>query len=324
MIKTRYDMRELTPRYQYVLDAIQSDPTRTLRSIADDLSVSREWVRVISENLRKDGYLDAPAVQLRKNALAEQEEAQRAIKKQRRLTWRRMMFISLRQRLRHMARIRSTGIDNEYHMPGINTICQFAGCTQSVRARGFCAAHYGRLRETGALWVRRRGKGTCTHEGCVRSVYARNLCTTHYNVFRRKNHEKSILPSHNSSGYRGVSWDATAKRWSVYIRNPEGKQEFLGAFDDKETAGRAYDTAARKYKGDTAKLNFPDEFIEVGKPEPRPRGGVGPNGGAYWDTRKQRYVVRITRGGKTLYRGSFLDIDTALAARAQALKELPK
>jgi EREBP-like factor len=58
--------------------------------------------------------------------------------------------------------------------------------------------------------------------------------------------------------YRGVhetSWGGT---WFVTLK-VQGKPTYLGTFRDIESAARAYDTAALKYHGDKAKLNFPQE-----------------------------------------------------------------
>jgi len=55
--------------------------------------------------------------------------------------------------------------------------------------------------------------------------------------------------------YRGVietSWGGT---WFAQIKT-KGVRKYLGAFRDAESAARAYDTAALRYHGDKAKLNF--------------------------------------------------------------------
>lgn len=65
------------------------------------------------------------------------------------------------------------------------------------------------------------------------------------------------LQANNRSGYRGVSWSKKEKKWVTYIK-VDNKRQFVGQFDEKENAARAYDEAARKYHGEFARTNFSD------------------------------------------------------------------
>lgn len=58
----------------------------------------------------------------------------------------------------------------------------------------------------------------------------------------------------NTSGYIGVSWYKWRKKWRAYIY-VNGKQKFLGYFEDIKDAARAYNKAALKYHGEFAVLN---------------------------------------------------------------------
>lgn len=56
------------------------------------------------------------------------------------------------------------------------------------------------------------------------------------------------LPSHNTSGRKGVCWDKSRNKWIVHIK-VNGVQKYLGRFADREEAARAYDRAAVAHFG---------------------------------------------------------------------------
>lgn len=62
------------------------------------------------------------------------------------------------------------------------------------------------------------------------------------------------LYANNTSGYQGVSWDKSCKRWKAII-TVEGKLKNLGKFKCKHEAARAYNSAARHYHGEGCFLN---------------------------------------------------------------------
>lgn len=61
-------------------------------------------------------------------------------------------------------------------------------------------------------------------------------------------------PKNNTSGYKGVSWDKNAKKWSAFIMK-DRKHIFLGYFNSPEAAAYAYNEAAYKYHGEFACYN---------------------------------------------------------------------
>ncbi len=61
-----------------------------------------------------------------------------------------------------------------------------------------------------------------------------------------------------TSRYIGVNFDKRSRNWRVRIMY-KGKVKWLGNFDDEIDAGKAYDAAAKKYYGEFARLNFPED-----------------------------------------------------------------
>jgi len=60
--------------------------------------------------------------------------------------------------------------------------------------------------------------------------------------------------SNNKSGYKGVRWVDRVRKWRADIRTDSGRK-FIGQFNNKHDAARAYNEAALKYHGKYAFLN---------------------------------------------------------------------
>ena len=90
----------------------------------------------------------------------------------------------------------------------------------------------------------------------------------HNTLDNRRENLRKCTPSQNQanspnrvrskSGYRGVQWEERGHKWVARIRF-DGKYMHLGSFSRLQDAVYAYDEAAKKYHGEFASLNFPNE-----------------------------------------------------------------
>ncbi|CAI9112800.1 OLC1v1013293C1 [Oldenlandia corymbosa var. corymbosa] len=65
-------------------------------------------------------------------------------------------------------------------------------------------------------------------------------------------------PENASCWYRGVRQMLSGRGWVAEIKEPtRGSRLFLGTFNTSHEAAMAYDSAARRLYGETAKLNLP-------------------------------------------------------------------
>lgn len=72
-------------------------------------------------------------------------------------------------------------------------------------------------------------------------------------VTRSQNIQNSRKRKDNKAGYKGVYWLKPNNRWRALI-TVNGKRVSLGLFDDRESAGKAYEVASKKYYGEYARV----------------------------------------------------------------------
>jgi len=69
-----------------------------------------------------------------------------------------------------------------------------------------------------------------------------------------QNHGNMIIQRDKSSKYKGVTWNSKRKKWIASI-GENGKNYYLGSFEDEIEAAKTYIRAARKQFGDFALVN---------------------------------------------------------------------
>lgn len=67
-----------------------------------------------------------------------------------------------------------------------------------------------------------------------------------------QNLANSCRPSHNTSGFKGVSWNRAMNKWLAQIQ-ADGQNTNLGYFSDPKEAHQAYVDAARQLYGEYAR-----------------------------------------------------------------------
>lgn len=83
-----------------------------------------------------------------------------------------------------------------------------------------------------------------------------NNCASNLRWATKSDNAMNVPKRGGSSKYKGVSWDASRKKWQSKIRVMY-QTIHLGRFDTEEEAGRAYDAYIIQHLADFGILNFP-------------------------------------------------------------------
>lgn len=67
--------------------------------------------------------------------------------------------------------------------------------------------------------------------------------------------------------YKGITLDKRSNRWKARIK-VNGREKSLGLFDNPKDAAMLYDFAAKRFFGEFAFLNFPNETISIESVDP--------------------------------------------------------
>ena len=124
-----------------------------------------------------------------------------------------------------------------------------------------------------------------------------------------------------SSQFKGVVWQKHRNKWSAKI-SVNGKHYHLGNFVDEEDAATAYDVAARRLRGDFARLNFPQSITPPLRLNDAASRKTSIYRGVSWDCRKARWRAEAQKDRRKYHIGYFqgeLDAARAYDARVRGL-----
>lgn len=127
-----------------------------------------------------------------------------------------------------------------------------------------CYNHTNYARRT--LWIKGENKSISLHMHRVIINPPKGMQVDHidHNGLNNQKHNLRICSEQQNhrnkkplGKYIGISWVKEYQKWRSYI-SINGKQIWLGAYSDAETAARVRDNASKKYFGEFAVLNFKD------------------------------------------------------------------
>jgi hypothetical protein len=82
------------------------------------------------------------------------------------------------------------------------------------------------------------------------------VATQKQNIWNRR-----FIRKGGKTRYNGIRWDKNREKWQVRLV-VNGRRESFGYYADEIEAAKAYDRVAKKYRGEYAFLNFPEEVVK--------------------------------------------------------------
>src|SRR5689334_3411959 len=126
------------------------------------------------------------------------------------------------------------------------------------------SAHRWYLETNGYVRAKINGQMVSMHRFLMSLSRGQKIDVDHINGIRHDNRRSNLrlctrsqnlgnqsLKRENSSGYKGVSWDKSKRKWQVKITF-QGKQFHLGRYDDPEVAHQVYVREANRLFGEFA------------------------------------------------------------------------
>lgn len=123
-------------------------------------------------------------------------------------------------------------------------VCSIDGCLRQARGKGYCAAHYSKLRKYGdPLAGRTNDGGACRADGCDVAIHARGLCRLHYE--RAKKHgDPSIVRRVRGCGVNGCERRHKANGWCEFHNDRNRRKGDPLAGDPKRLSPRSLTTCS--------------------------------------------------------------------------------